>query len=64
MSPPAFGFSLTVGATGMLAGALDFVAEQSDHTLVVARHASHALPTVSVHAQARLMSIGGRRRRA
>jgi hypothetical protein len=43
MSPPTFGFSLTVGATGMLARALDFVAEQSEHTVVVARHASRAL---------------------
>lgn len=35
-----FGTSLAVGATGMLAGALETVAECSDRTIIVARHAS------------------------
>lgn len=38
----AFDRSLAVGATGMLAGGLKFLAERSTRTIVVARHASQA----------------------
>ncbi len=41
-SEPAFATSILVGATGMLAGTAQWVAERSGKTVLLARHASRA----------------------